>query len=407
MDSRSLKQALTGEARRLGFERVGFAAAAACRDHERVTAWLANGRHGDMAWMARDVERRTDPRRLLPGARTVVALLTPYWTLPGGEGSRWIGRVSRYAWGRDYHRTLGRRLRKLARFLREQSPGVRVVTGVDHRPFLEKEWAERAGLGWIGKHTNLITEDAGSWFLLSELVTDVDLPPDDAARRNRCGRCTDCLRACPTGAIVAPYQVDARRCISYLTIECKGPIPRELRLLVGEWIFGCDVCQDVCPWNRFAVPVTDPRFALDEGRFHGDLADFLTLSHEEFVEHFQGSPVRRAGRDGFLRNVCVALGNRRDPGTLPALVRALGEDASALVRAHAAWAIGRLGGAAAAAALRARRGLESDAGAREEIEAALRDVGDAGRNEKGEASRPRPRKTAPAISTSSPSPDRN
>src|SRR5262245_50267208 len=146
MDSPSLKQAVTGEAHRLGFERVGFAAASPCRDHERVTEWLEQGRHGDMAWMARDVERRTDPRRLLPGARTVVALLTPYWTSPDGAASRWIGRVSRYAWGRDYHRTLGRRLRKLARFLRTQSPGARVVTGVDHRPFLEKEWAQRAGL---------------------------------------------------------------------------------------------------------------------------------------------------------------------------------------------------------------------------------------------------------------------
>lgn len=374
MDAHTLKEAVTREARRLGFERVGYAAAERCRDGERLTAWLAAGRHGDMAWMAREVERRTDPRQLLPGARTVVALLTPYSTTPSGALARWVGRVSRYAWGADYHRTLGRRLRKLARFLREAVPGAEVVTGVDHRPFLEKEWAQRAGLGWIGKHTNLITEDAGSWFLLSELVTDVAMPPDELAAKERCGRCTDCIDACPTGAIVAPYEVDARRCISYLTIECKGPIPRELRPLVGEWIFGCDVCQDVCPWNRFAVPVTDPRFAIDEGRFHGELEDFLTLGEGEFVEHFRGSPVRRTGRNGFLRNVCVALGNRGDPTTLGALERTLRDDPSALVRGHAAWAIGKLGGAKARAALQGRTGVELDASALEEIAAALADL---------------------------------
>ncbi|MFN8179927.1 MAG: tRNA epoxyqueuosine(34) reductase QueG [bacterium] len=366
-----MKGAVIAEARRLGFARAAFAAAGECRDRERLGDWLAAGRHGEMRWMARDVARRTDPRVWLPGARTVVALLTSYAAAPSEESARWNGIVSRYARGADYHGVVGRRVRKLARFLRRAAPGSQVALGVDHRPILEKEWAERAGLGWIGKHTNLITEDAGSWFFLAELVTDVELPPDEGPARNRCGRCADCIDACPTGAIVAPYVVDARRCISYLTIELKGPIPRELRPLVGEWIFGCDVCQDVCPWNRFAVPSTDPRFATAVGRFRGDLADFLAMTEPDFAERFRGSPVRRAGRDAFVRNVCVALGNRRDPSTVPALAAALAGDPAALVRAHAAWALGRIGDDRALAALRTRAEREEDAAVREEIADAL------------------------------------
>jgi epoxyqueuosine reductase len=244
------------------------------------------------------------------------------------------------------------------------------VAAVDSRPILEKEWAERAGLGWIGKHSNLITTDRGSWFFLAELVTDLELPATEQRPTSRCGKCDDCIRACPTGAIVAPHVVDARRCISYLTIELDGPIPRELRPSVGEWMFGCDVCQDVCPWNRFSVPVDEPKFELDRGRFDGDPSDFLTLTDEAFRARFEGSPVRRAGRDGFLRNVCVALGNRGDPATVAPLSRATG-DASALVRRHAAWALGRIATEPAIEALRAARERENDAEVVEEIDAAL------------------------------------
>ena len=276
--------------------------------------------------------------------------------------------VSRYAWGRDYHNVIGRRLRKLVRRIDDVAPGSRTLSAVDHRPVLEKEWAERSGLGWIGKHTNVITSDRGSWFFLSELVTDLDLPADEGPHPDRCGSCADCMAACPTDAIVAPYQVDARRCISYLTIELEGAIPRDLRPLVGEWIFGCDVCQDVCPWNRFAVPVTDPSFHPDAKRWTGDAGEFLALTEEEFLQRFEGSPVRRAGRDGFLRNVCVALGNRGDAAELPALERAV-EDPSPLVRGHAAWAIGRIGGDRAAAILRRRIAVETSEEVREEIRA--------------------------------------
>jgi epoxyqueuosine reductase len=400
VDPATLKERVAREARRLGFARIGFAEAGVCRDREHLLRWLAEGRHGTMSWMAREPDRRSDPGSLLPGARTVIALLSGYLTPPGDPPSPWIGRISRYAWGRDYHAVLGRRARKLARFLRGAAPGARVACAVDSRPVLEKEWAERAGLGWIGKHSNLITEDRGSWFFLTELVTDVAIPADPARARDRCGRCTECIDACPTRAIVAPRVVDARRCISYLTIECRDAIPRELRPLVGEWIFGCDVCQEVCPWNRFAVPVEEPQFARDEGRFGGDLAGFLELGPEEFLARFRGSPVRRAGRDGFLRNVCVALGNRGDAADAAPLARALREDPSPLVRAHAAWALGRIGGAAAARALAACLARETDGSVREEARLARNGAGPRGPAPSG-------RRDSRATPTSSPSPGRS
>lgn len=342
MSDLSLKDGIRDEARRLGFDRIAFVPAGPCRDGARLERWLAEGRHGEMRWMERGKERRTDPRRLLPGARTVVSLLTFYGTSPDETPPLLRGRVSRYAWGSDYHNVLSRRMKRLVRRIEDLAPGSRTITAVDFRPVLEKEWAERAGLGWIGKHTNLITADRGSWFFLSELVSDLELGAVERPAVERCGKCADCLRACPTGAIVEPWVVDARRCISYLTIELEGPIPVELRPLVGEWIFGCDVCQEVCPWNRFAVPVEEPRFRPDEGRFRGDLTGFLALGEEDFCSRFEGSPVRRAGRDGFLRNVCVALGNRGDPSALPALRAAAEGDPSPLVREHALWAIRRI-----------------------------------------------------------------
>jgi len=374
---------LRDEALRLGFDRVAFAPAGPCRDADRLRSWLAAGRHGGMAWMERTAEVRADPSRLLPGTRTVVALLTFYGTEPSPGAARWIGRVSRYAWGRDYHNVLGRRLRRLARFVRETFPGERAVPAVDSKPVLEKEWAERAGLGWIGKHANLITRDRGSWFFLSELLVTVVCEPTRDTVTDHCGRCTACLDACPTDAIVAPREVDARRCISYLTIEEKGDLPTERRGEMGEWIFGCDVCQDVCPWNRFAEPTADAAFRLDDRRWDGELADLLSLDRAAFRARFEGSPVARAGRDAFLRNVCVALGNRGDTAALPALGRAL-EDDSPLVRRHAAWAVGRIGGTRAAALLERRLAAEPDGAVRAEIDAA-RAGANASRPERGPA----------------------
>jgi len=369
MERESLREALRGQAVELGFDLVAFVPAGPCRDADHLRDWLAQGCHADLDWMERTEEVRADPRLLLPDARTVVALGSFYYTEPRGDDAEWIGRVSRYAWGRDYHNVLGRRLKKLATFANALAPGTRTVTAVDFRPVLEKEWAERAGLGWIGKHTNLITRRRGSWLFLSELVTQLDLAGEEQPAKERCGTCVACLEACPTGAIVAPFRVDARRCISWLTIENDGPIPAALRPLVGEWIFGCDICQDVCPWNRFATPVEDPAFSLDRGRFEGDLTGLLTLGEAEFLRRFEGSPVRRAGRDGLLRNVCVALGNRRDPRDLPPLADAL-RDPSPLVRGHAAWAIGRLGGDEARRALEHAERHETDPEALAEIHTA-------------------------------------
>ena len=371
MDIVALRAELERTALDLGFHRVAYVAAGESRDLPHLDRWLDAGHHADMEWIRRSREKRADVRRLLPGARTVVALMTFYDTRPEGDAADWVGRVSRYAWGRDYHNVLGRRLRKLVKRLEELAPDARTVTAVDFRPILEKEWAERAGLGWIGKHSNLITRDRGSFFFLSELVTELDLAPGaEPEPPEHCGTCTRCLDDCPTGAIVAPYQVDARRCISWLTIENRGAIPREVRPQVGEWIFGCDVCQDVCPWNRFSVPVEDPAFSVDTGRFHGDLEGLLELDEPEFLRRYEGSPVRRAGRDGFLRNVCVALGNRARGESVPALTRAL-NDESALVRAHAAWALGRIPVAQARAALWIARDVETEEDVRAELDAAL------------------------------------
>jgi epoxyqueuosine reductase len=367
----SLRETIQEQARNLGFARAGFTPAGAARNAPRLREWIEKGRHGEMAWMARGEEVRGDPRKLLENAKTLISLLTDYSTEPQGESRRWVGRISRYAWGMDYHHVIGRRLRKLIRFLRQQAPEAEAVAAVDFKPILEREWAERSGLGWIGKHTNLITEDRGSWFFISEIVTTLDLAGGRESRApNRCGKCVECIRACPTGAIIAPYTLDARRCISYLTIELKGAIPRELRPMIGEWIFGCDVCQDVCPWNRFAVPVTEQRFQLDTARFDGDLVPFLDLDEDAFEARFRGSAVKRAGRDGFLRNVCVALGNRRDATSHSALAKAL-NDRSALVRSHAAWALGRIGGAEAMETMARRAGVESNQEVLEEIAAAM------------------------------------
>jgi epoxyqueuosine reductase len=234
------------------------------------------------------------------------------------------------------------KLRELERFFRlELFPGSRALWWSDTGAILERGWAERAGLGWTGKHSGILSRERGSWFLLGELLVDRPLDPDPPGGAEHCGGCVRCLEACPTHAIVAPYRVDARRCISYLTIEHRGAIPRHLRPLVGDWIFGCDVCQEACPWNRFAPPAREARL---HARAYADwsLERFLAMDETAFRETFATSPIRRAGREGFLRNVCVALGNRGDAAAVPALARALAADPSPLVRGHAAWALGEI-----------------------------------------------------------------
>jgi epoxyqueuosine reductase len=281
--------------------------------------------------------------------------------------------VSRYAWGGDYHRTIQRQLRALVDHLRRDVPGVTVTKGhVDTAPVAEKAWAHTAGVGWVGKHSNVITRDRGSWVFLAELLTDADLEPD-APATDHCGTCTRCIDACPTAAIVAPAVVDSRRCISYLTIEHREAIDPALRPGMGDWIFGCDICQDVCPWNKFSRPTPDARYAPRPEQATPRLAEIARLGPEAFAARFTGTNLRRPGWRGVLRNVMVALGNApaSEAGeAVPTLIAAL-EHPEPLVRGHAAWGLGRHQGDAERARLRRHRDRESDASVVAEIEAAL------------------------------------
>jgi epoxyqueuosine reductase len=355
----------------LGFEAAGISAVEELEAAERYEAWLAAGMHGGMDWLATSEvrERRADPRRILADARSVVSVALCHTPARDAARDARVGRIARYAAGDDYHALMKEKLGALARFVEAEAlPGARALWYSDTGAILERGWAERAGLGWVGKHSGLLSRAFGSWFLLGELLVDRALDPDAPANRDHCGACTRCIDVCPTRAIVAPYRLDARRCISYLTIEHRGPIPRELRSSIGDWIFGCDLCQEVCPWNRFAPEARETR--LRARSLEGwTLEKFLSLDVAEFETLFAGSPIRRAGRDGFVRNVCVALGNRRERGALPALSRMLRDDPSWLVRAHAAWALGVLGGADAA--LREARAFDVSAAVREEAEVAL------------------------------------
>jgi epoxyqueuosine reductase len=363
---------------------VGFARAEAHPDGARLRAWLEAGRQGTMGWMARDPDRRADPRAVLAEARTVISLAMGYyrgeWPKPERRSASAVdaseparGLVARYAWGRDYHKVIRKRLLALGQTIQTLLPAPRFLAYVDTGPVLDRAWAERSGLGWIGKNTNLIRKGAGSWLFLGEILTDLELPPD-APARNYCGTCARCIAACPTGAIVGPYQLDARRCISYLTIEHKGPIPLELRPAIGARIFGCDDCQEVCPWNRFATPTADPAFTERAGQQTPELIALLDLDEEAFRLRYAGTALRRAGRNRFVRNVAVALGNVGDARAVPALDRALREDPDALVRGHAAWALGRIGGADARAALERAAERERDPAVTSEIGYALHGV---------------------------------
>jgi epoxyqueuosine reductase len=370
----ALAAAIKARAIELGFAAAHVAAVAPLEARERYEAWLAAGRHAGMAWLAsaRHRERRADPRRLMAGIRSVVCVALVHD--PGRDPARdaRLGRIARYAAGEDYHRLMKEKLAALAGFVLERLPEARALGYSDTGAILERGWAERAGLGWIGKHSGLLSSRIGSWFLLGELLVDRELEPDGPLPREHCGRCRRCIDACPTGAIVAPYQLDARRCISYLTIEHRGPIPREMRPLIGDWIFGCDVCQEVCPWNRFAPPAREAR--LHARDLEGwTLERFLELDDAGFRTLFADSPIRRARRSGFLRNVCVALGNRAGASAIPALARALAVDPDALVRSHAAWALGEIG---------RRNGAEPRSSARSALAtAASRDEADEVREE--------------------------
>jgi epoxyqueuosine reductase len=323
------------EANALGFDDCRIAPAGRAQHAEEFLAWIADGRHGSMEWLARNPERRVDPREVLPGARSIIVLATNYFV--EGQPSR-RGRFARYAWGDDYHDTLGKRLKQFDQALVQLGGTQRPY--VDTGPVLERDCASAAGLGWNGKSTVQIHRRLGTWFFLSEILTTLDLPTD-APSTDHCGKCTRCLDACPTQAITAPHQLDSRRCLSYLTIEHRGPIPEEFRIAMGDRIYGCDDCLSACPWNRFAQASHEAAFAARDHVTGWDLRDFLELDEEGFRALFRKSPVRRTKRSGFLRNVCVALGNVGETEDLPALEQAAaGPDP--LIAEHAAWAIRRI-----------------------------------------------------------------
>ncbi|MBI2911929.1 MAG: tRNA epoxyqueuosine(34) reductase QueG [Chloroflexi bacterium] len=376
----SLGAVVKEKARELGFDEVGIAGAEPLAETERIVhERIDQGLMAGLPWFTK--ERATlacQPQRLLPGARSFVALALSYHPGEGPEEPARvepIGRISSYAAGQDYHEVLGSKLNQLADFADGEAGHHATRRFVDTSPLVERAVAERAGIGWFGKNANLLTRGQGSWVFLGMLATTRELPPD-APLRKSCGACQACLPACPTGAIVAPSVIDNARCISYLTIENKGPIPRDLRPLLGNRIFGCDDCQAVCPVNRRKKAQSSPEFAPQPGLgTHLPLIPLLSLSEEGFRLRFRHTALWRAKRRGLLRNVCVALGNSGDRAAVPALGRALMEDPEPLVRGHAAWALGRLGGGPARAALERARKPEASADVREEIQAALAEAG--------------------------------
>ncbi len=331
-----MKDLLIARAEALGFDLCRVAPCEAPPHADAFHHWLGEGRAGEMAWLERNKDRRTDPQKVLPGARSVIALAMNYFQ---GDATRADGKIARYAWGEDYHELIESRLRELDTFL--QTHGGVQKCYVDTGPILERDFAARAGLGWHGKSTMLVSPRLGTWFFLAEILTTLDIEAD-LPQPDRCGSCTRCIDACPTGAITAPHSLDARRCISYLTIEFKGSIPLEFRPLIGDRIYGCDDCLTVCPWNRFAQVSREGAFAARRETTGLSLADYLALDDAGFRELFRKSPIKRIKRRSFLRNVCVALGNVGTPRDLPALARAA-DDAEPLIAEHARWAIGRIG----------------------------------------------------------------
>ena len=363
--TRAIREAASEE----GFDRCAAAPVTALDAAPRLREWLRRGLHGEMAWLERNTDRRSKPGIVVPGARSVLVLARDYRTGHDATEDPRLGRVSRYAWGDEYHEVLGAAVRRLYERIRQVCPEAAGRYYVDTGPVMEKAWAELAGLGWIGKHTNLLGTRTGSWFFLAAIILDVDLDYG-TQQRDHCGTCRACMDVCPTQAIIAPYVLDARRCISYLTIEHRGPIPRSLREPIGNRIFGCDDCQDVCPWNRFARVTEDPTFAPRADNQAPSLRQLMRLDADAFRRRFRHSPVRRAKYAGFLRNVAVALGNSGDPESVPVLAERL-RDAEPLVRGHCAWALGRLGGKAARRSLTAAGAVETDAWVSEEIDLAL------------------------------------
>jgi len=337
VDSQGIAAELRAEALRLGFSRLGVTPLLKPPHHGAFQGWLARGLAGPMQdWLERHEPLRRSVATILEGAASVVMLATDHATLPDTASCPpGQGRVARYAWSDDYHDLLRSRVNALSAWLEARVPGCRTRGVVDSAPIAERDFAQAAGLGWIGRNAMLISPTAGSWFLLTAFVTDVPLPADAPLETDHCGTCTACLDACPTDALL-----DAARCISALTVESRSPIPAELRAAMGEWVFGCDVCQEVCPWNRHAPGSSEPAMQPRDGAATLPLAELLALDEAGFRRRFRGSAVRRAKRTGLLRSAATALGNRADPGSFPALAAAARDD-DPVIREAATWALGR------------------------------------------------------------------
>ena len=327
----------------LGFQHVGITDIDLAEHRDHLQDWLARNFHGDMAWMARHGDKRGRPEQLLPGTIRVISARLDY--LPDTSAMEKVlatdskAYISRYALGRDYHKLMRKRLAKLAAKVGDRAGPHQYRAFVDSAPVLERAIAQKAGLGWIGKNSMLINPKAGSWFFLGEIYTDLPLPVDTPQQRMHCGSCTKCLQQCPTGAIVGPHQVDARRCVSYLTIELRESIPEELRPLMGNRIYGCDDCQLACPWNRFAEPTAEQDFQPRHGLQDSELVALFNWSEAEFLQRTEGSAIRRIGYECWLRNIAVALGNAASSAAVVAALQQKQQHSSALVREHVEWAL--------------------------------------------------------------------
>jgi epoxyqueuosine reductase len=309
LDVRLFTQQIREQARRAGFNKIGIVRAEELlQEGVHFAEWLARGYHGEMNWLARDPGQRTDPRKIFPAARSVIVVALNYYTRDQHKDELGTGKVSRYAWGDDYHDVLGAKLRTLLDWIRQEIPEAEGKVCVDIQPIMDKAWAVRAGLGWLGKHSNLITPEHGSWVFIGELLLNLELDYDVEQIDDHCGTCTLCLEACPTGAITEPYVVDSTRCISYATIELRSTeLPTEIKENLQGWFYGCDICQDVCPWNRFEEPTTEAAFQPRRGNVSPDLAEIIELTPESYAERFRKSAMKRAKLAGLQRNARALL----------------------------------------------------------------------------------------------------